>query len=182
MAAYDAPGAQRSSATEEDMGGEQKRAIYPGSFDPITYGHIDIAQRSLKIFDELIIAVGDNRNKSPLFSKERRIAQIGEIFADNSAVRVMGFDGLLVDLARSLNVFTVIRGLRAVSDFDYEFQLSCFNRKLEPRIESFFMMTGEKYFYISSGMIRLASEMNGDISDFVPPNVLADLRNARKPQ
>jgi len=158
---------------------DKKRAIYPGSFDPITYGHIDIAQRSLKIFDEIVIAVGENRNKKPLFSKERRLAQIAEIFADNPAVQVMSFDGLLVDFARSLNIFTIIRGLRAVSDFDYEFQLSCFNRRLEPRIESFFMMTSEKYFYLSSNMIRLANEMNGDISDFVPPNVLADLRRLR---
>ena len=135
---------------------------------------------SLKIFDELIIAVGDNRAKKPLFPKERRLAQITEIFADNPAITVMSFDGLLVDFARELNVFTIIRGLRAVSDFDYEFQLSCFNRKLEPRIESFFMMTGEKYFYISSAMIRLASEMDADVSDFVPPNVLADLRSMKR--
>ncbi len=165
---------------KNDLKNDLKRAIYPGSFDPVTYGHIDIAQRSLKIFDEIVIAIGDNRNKKPLFTKERRLAQITEIFADNPAVRVMAFDGLLVDFARSLNIFTVIRGLRAVSDFDYEFQLSCFNRRLEPRLESFFMMTSEKYFYISSNMIRLANDMNGDISDFVPPNVLADLRAMRQ--
>ncbi len=141
------------------MAQEPKRAIYPGSFDPITYGHIDIAQRSLKIFDEIIMAVGDNRNKRPLFAKEQRLAQISEIFADNPAVRVMSFDGLLVDFARQMNVFTVIRGLRAVSDFDYEFQLSFFNRRLEPRIESFFMMTSERYFYISSNMIPFTADM-----------------------
>lgn len=164
------------------MNGEKKRAIYPGSFDPITFGHVDIALRSLKIFDELIIAIGDNRNKQPLFSKEQRIAQIGEIFNDNEAIRVVSFDGLLVDLARDMNIFTLIRGLRAVSDFEFEFQLSSFNRKMEPRVESFFMMTSEKYFYISSSMVRQVSEMNGDISDFVPPNVLADLkRKAKRP-
>ncbi|HOW51458.1 MAG TPA: pantetheine-phosphate adenylyltransferase [bacterium] len=162
------------------MSGEKKRAIYPGSFDPITFGHVDIALRSLKIFDELIISIGDNRNKQPLFSKEQRIAQINEIFSDNEAIRVVSFDGLLVDLARGMNIFTIIRGLRAVSDFEYEFQLSSFNRKMEPRVESFFMMTSEKYFYISSSMVRQVSEMNGDISDFVPPNVLADLKSRQK--
>lgn len=162
------------------MNGEKKRAIYPGSFDPITFGHVDIALRSLKIFDELIIAIGDNRNKQPLFSKERRIAQIGEIFSDNEAIRVVAFDGLLVDLAREMNIFTLVRGLRAVSDFEYEFQLSSFNRKMEPRVESFFMMTSEKYFYLSSSVVRQVSEMGGDISDFVPSNVLADLKSVQK--
>ncbi len=162
------------------MNGNKKQAIYPGSFDPITFGHVDIALRSLKIFDELIIAIGDNRNKQPLFSKEQRIAQIREIFNDNEAIRVVSFDGLLVDLARSMNIFTIIRGLRAVSDFEYEFQLSSFNRKMEPRVESFFMMTSEKYFYISSSMVRQVAEMSGDISDFVPPNILADLKAKTK--
>jgi len=162
------------------MKGNKKRAIYPGSFDPITFGHVDIALRSLNIFDELIISIGDNRNKQPLFSKDQRIAQIREIFNDNEAIRVISFDGLLVDLARSMNIFTIIRGLRAVSDFEYEFQLSSFNRKMEPRVESFFMMTSEKYFYISSSMVRQVSEMGGDISDFVPPNVLADLKGKAK--
>ncbi len=162
------------------MSGGKKQAIYPGSFDPITFGHVDIALRSLKIFDELIIAIGDNRNKQPLFSKERRIAQIGEIFSDNEAIRVVAFDGLLVDLAREMNIFTLVRGLRAVSDFEYEFQLSSFNRKMEPRVESFFMMTSEKYFYLSSSVVRQVSEMGGDISDFVPSNVLADLKSVQK--
>ncbi|HSA33056.1 MAG TPA: pantetheine-phosphate adenylyltransferase [bacterium] len=158
----------------------KKRAIYPGSFDPITFGHIDIAQRSLKIFDELIIAIGDNRNKDPLFSKAQRLAQINEIFSENDAVQAVMFDGLLVDLARQLEVFTVVRGLRAVSDFEFEFQLSSFNRKMEPRVESFFMMTSEKYFYISSSMVRQVASLGGDISDFVPPNVSADLKNHRR--
>ncbi len=151
---------------------EIKRAIYPGSFDPITFGHIDIAQRGLKIFDELIIAVGKNREKNPIFTHEERIAIIKEIFADNSAVTVVSFEGLLVDLSRELNVFTVIRGLRAVSDFEYEFQFSAMNRKLEPRMDLFFMMTSETNFYISSSVIKEIYRMNGNIEAFVPKTVI----------
>lgn len=154
-----------------------KRAIYPGSFDPVTYGHVDIALRSLKIFDELYIAVGENINKKPFFPKEKRIAQLQEIFSDNSAIKVISFSSLLVDLARELKIYTIIRGLRAVSDFEYEFQFSSINKKMEPKMELFFMMTSEKYFYISSGMVREIASKNGDVSDFVPANVLADMKN-----
>lgn len=157
-----------------------KRAIYPGSFDPITYGHIDIAMRSLNIFDELIIAIGDNRNKKPLFSSQDRIAQIGEVFDDNPAIKVISFNGLLVNLARDLKCFTIIRGLRAVSDFEFEFQLSSINKKMEPRIELFFMMTSEKYFYVSSSIVKEIASNSGDISDFVPNNILADMKKQKR--
>ncbi len=146
----------------------EKKAIYPGSFDPMTYGHVDIALRSLKIFDELIIAVGGNSKKRSLFAQQERVAQIQEIFKDAPEVKVVAFDGLLVDLARELKVFTVVRGLRAISDFEFEFQLSAMNRKLEPRMELFFMMTGEKHFYVSSSVVKEIASMGGDVSEFVP--------------
>jgi len=157
-----------------------KRAIYPGSFDPITYGHIDIALRGLKIFDELIIAVGVNRNKKSFFSSSERVAQIKEIFHENSSVKVITYDSMLIDLARELKVFTIIRGLRAVSDFEFELQLSSMNRKLEPRMESFFMMTSEKYFYLSSRIVKEIASMDGDLGDFVPPNVAVDMKGRNR--
>jgi len=157
-----------------------KRAIYPGSFDPITFGHIDIAQRSLKIFDELIIAVGNNRDKNPMLSSEERLALVKEVFKDNAQVKVISFSGLLVDLARELNVFTVIRGLRAVSDFEYEFQFSAMNRKLDPRLELFFMMTSENHFYISSSLIKEVHKMGGDISCFAPEYIISEMEKKKK--
>ena len=149
----------------------KKRAIYPGSFDPMTYGHVDIALRSLKIFDELIIAVGSNSKKKSLFTPKERVEQIEEVFKGVPEVSVVTFDGLMVDLARELNIFTVVRGLRAISDFEFEFQLSAMNRKLEPRMELFFMMTGEKHFYVSSSVVKEIASMGGDVSEFIPGNI-----------
>jgi len=152
-----------------------KRAIYPGSFDPITYGHIDIVQRSINIFDELIIAVGVNENKRSLFSSKERARQIEEVFHETLNVKVITFDKMLVDLAKDLGVFTIIRGLRAVSDFEFEFQLSAINKKMEPRVESIFMMTKENNLYLSSSIVKEIASMKGDVSDFVPQNVASDL-------
>lgn len=150
-------------------------AIYPGSFDPLTNGHLSLIQRSLKMFDRLIVAIAVNPKKTPLFSQEERSELIREAVNDDR-VEVEAFHGLLVDYVRSRNVGVIIRGLRAVSDFEYEFQLANMNRKLAPDIETVFMMTGEDYFYISSNLVREVASFGGDVSGLVPDNVYARLK------
>lgn len=146
-----------------------KKAIYPGSFDPITNGHIDIIKRALPLFDEIHIAVIQNPIKTtPFFSIQERIQLITELFKDNPAIKIEGFEGLLADFAREKNVFTIIRGLRAVSDFDFEFQMALTNRNLEAKIDTIFLMTDEKYSYLSSSLVRQLAKLNGPIGQFVP--------------
>lgn len=159
----------------------KKSAIYPGSFDPITQGHIDIAKRCLKIFDNLIIAPGKNDEKKPLFSIEERVDQIQKSFTQYSErVCVVSFEGLLVNFAKEQNVFTIVRGLRAVSDFEYEFQLSTMNKKLDHRMETVFMMTSDKFNYLSSSLVKEIASQGGDVSCFVPPHVLKELKKRLK--
>jgi pantetheine-phosphate adenylyltransferase len=146
-------------------------AIYAGSFDPITNGHVDIIQRALNHCSKIFIGVLSNPEKTSLFSTEERIAMIRESFKDNNAVVVEGFTGLLVDYAREKNVYTMIRGLRAVSDFDYEFQMSLINRSLENKIDTIFFMTDSKYSYISSSLIKQLSQFQANVADFVPAHV-----------
>ncbi len=157
-------------------------AIYPGSFDPLTNGHLSLIQRGLQMFDRLIVAIAVNPKKVPLFSLEERRKLIRDACPD-PRVEVDSFQGLLVDYAKSRNVNVLIRGLRAVSDFEYEFQLANMNRKLAPGIETVFMMTGEDYFYISSQLVREVASFGGDVTGMVPDNVLAKLKEkfARKP-
>ncbi|MBJ6762889.1 pantetheine-phosphate adenylyltransferase [Myxococcaceae bacterium JPH2] len=150
-------------------------AIYPGSFDPLTNGHLSLIQRSLKMFDRLIVAIAVNPKKTPLFSQEERRELILDAVKD-SRVEVDSFHGLLVDYVRSRNVGVIVRGLRAVSDFEYEFQLANMNRKLAPNVETVFMMTGEDYFYISSQLVREVASFGGDVSGLVPDNVNARLK------
>ena len=150
-------------------------AIYPGSFDPLTNGHLSLIQRSLKMFDRLIVAIAVNPKKTPLFSQEERIELIREAVND-PRVEVDAFHGLLVDYVHQRNVSVVIRGLRAVSDFEYEFQLANMNRKLAPDIDTVFMMTGEDYFYISSQLVREVASFGGNVEGLVPPNVYAGLK------
>ncbi|WP_375758501.1 pantetheine-phosphate adenylyltransferase [Corallococcus exercitus] len=156
-------------------------AIYPGSFDPLTNGHLSLIQRSLKMFDRLIVAIAVNPKKTPLFSQEERIELIREAVND-SRVEVDAFHGLLVDYVHQRNVSVVIRGLRAVSDFEYEFQLANMNRKLAPDIDTVFMMTGEDYFYISSQLVREVATFGGNVEGLVPPNVNAGLKKKFGPK
>ena len=149
-------------------------AIYPGSFDPLTNGHVSIIQRGLEMFDGLIVAVVNNPKKTPLFSIDERRDLIRQAVPDER-VQVDDFQGLLVDYARRKNVFIFLRGLRAVSDFEYEFQMANMNRKLERKVETVFMMTGEDYFYISSQLVREVASLGGDVKGLVPPNVSAKL-------
>jgi pantetheine-phosphate adenylyltransferase len=146
-------------------------AIYPGSFDPLTNGHVAIIQRGLNLFDRLVVAVANNPQKTPLFTVEERKGFILEAVGHDPRVEVDSFDGLMVEYARTRGVHTVLRGLRAVSDFEYEFQLANMNRKLLPEFESVFVMTGEDYFYVSSRLVREVATFGGNVRGMVPANV-----------
>jgi pantetheine-phosphate adenylyltransferase len=151
-------------------------AIYPGTFDPLTNGHLSILNRTLKIFDRVIIAILVNPKKSPLFSLEERIDMIKEIIGNKANVEIDSFKGLLVDYAVSKGANVIVRGMRAMSDFEFEFQLALMNRKLNRDVESVFMMTDYKWLYTSSTIIKEAASLNGNISGLVPPVVCARLK------
>ncbi len=154
-----------------------KIAIYPGSFDPVTYGHIDIVQRGRKLFDKIIVAVLYNPAKKSLFSIEERLEMLRESMKDVPGLMFDSFDGLLVDYAKKCGAHAILRGMRAVSDFEHEFQLALMNRKLNRDIETVFLMTGMRWFFTSSSIIKEAAIFGGDISDMVPPNVNIRVRN-----
>ena len=153
------------------------RAIYPGSFDPVTYGHYDIICRSCKIVDELIVGVLNNKAKMPLFSVEERVKMLEEVTKDLPNVRIVPFDGLLVDFADRIEADVVIRGLRAITDFEYELQMSQTNHKLSPNIETMFLTTSIEYSYLSSTTVREIADFGGDVSQFVPEAVVRALEN-----
>mgnify|MGYP001269370443 CR=1 FL=1 len=155
-----------------------KTAVYPGTFDPLTKGHLDIIQRASKLFDQLIIAVTNNNNKNILFSANERMEMIDSVIKEEkiSNVKVTSFQGLLMDFVKKNNSNVVIRGLRAVSDFEYEFQMTGMNSKLDPKIETIFLMASDKYQLISSKLIKEISSLNGDISQFVPKVVEEKLK------
>jgi pantetheine-phosphate adenylyltransferase len=145
-----------------------KVAVYPGSFDPITNGHVDIIKRGLRMFDELIILIAYNRNKKTLFSVEERTEMIREVIKDCKNVRVDCSDGLLVDFVKVSGANVILRGLRALSDFEYEFQLALINRRLNREVETVFLMTGYKWFYTSSTIIKEAASLGGSVKGLVP--------------
>lgn len=146
-------------------------AIYPGTFDPITNGHLDLVQRAARIFDRVVVAVAENRNKVPLFTLEERVALAREALRDLPNVEVLSFDTLLVECARRCGTTVILRGLRAVSDFEFEFQLAGMNRTLGPELETMFLTPSEKYAFISSSIIREIARFGGDVSAFVPDRV-----------
>lgn len=154
----------------------ENKAVYPGSFDPITNGHVDIIKRSLKVFDRILVAVLENPKKAPLFSTKERVAMIGEIFRGDPRVEVRAFDGLLVEFARAHRTSVVIRGLRAISDFEYEFQMALMNRNLDPRVETFFMMPNVKYSFLSSNLVREVVMLGGSVRELVPAGVAEKLQ------
>lgn len=154
----------------------KKTAIYPGTFDPVTYGHIDVLERAAKMFDNIIISVVKNSSKNTLFTYDERVDMIKSVAREINNVKVTAFEGLLVDYAKSQNAGVIIRGLRAVSDFEYEFQMALTNRKIAPDIETVFLMPGEKYSYISSTLVREIARYKGDVSAFVPKEVEEKLK------
>lgn len=157
-----------------------RTAIYPGSFDPLTNGHLDVLQRASRLFDRVIVAVALSESKSPLFTLDERLALMKPAIARMKNVKADVFDGLLVDYAAKRKAQAIVRGLRAVSDFEFEFQMALMNRKLDEKIETIFMMPREKYTFISSRIVKEIARLGGDVSPFVPPHVAAALKKKLK--
>ena len=153
-----------------------QRAVYPGTFDPMTMGHVDLVKRASKLFDSVIIAIASSDSKKPMFSLEERIEIGNKIFADDPKVEVIGFSGLLVNFAKDNDANILIRGLRVVADFEYEFQLANMNRAMSPDIESVFLTPKEEYSYISSSLVKEIATMGGDVDRFVDPVTLEALK------
>ncbi len=151
-------------------------AVYPGTFDPVTNGHLDLVQRSLTIFDEVIVAVAANPKKEPLFSLAERIAMFKEVTGNYKNVVIEGFDGLLVDYVKKKSAVGIVRGLRAVSDFEYEMQMALMNRRLDNRIETVYLMPSEEYSFITSTIVKEAASYGGDVSTLVPKVVVERLK------
>ena len=154
-------------------GGKVCLAVYPGTFDPITNGHLDIIRRGSRLFDRVIVAILGNPEKSPLFTLEERVDLIQKVVAGLPNVSVETFRGLLVDWARGRGANVIVRGLRAISDFEYEFQMALMNRRLDPEVETVFMMPAEAYSYVSSRLVKEVASLGGDVSGLVPPEVAA---------
>jgi pantetheine-phosphate adenylyltransferase len=157
----------------------KSRAIYPGSFDPVHFGHLDVIRRSTHLFSDLIIAVAASKSKGPLFSVEERIAMLHATLGNDPAITILPLEGLLVDFARNHGVFTVIRGLRAVSDFEFEFQMALMNRKLEPRLETVYLTPKEDYTYLSSRIMKEVARLGGDVSQLAPRQVIEGFERLR---
>ena len=155
-------------------------AIYPGSFDPMTNGHLDVVQRAAKLFDRVIVAVAKNEGKHPLFTQAERVALVRKAVADLPNVTADSFDGLLVEYVAAKKARAIVRGLRAVSDFEFEFQLALMNRKLDENIETIFMMPKDTYTFLSSRIVKEIARLGGDVRQFVPPNVQAALQRKFK--
>jgi pantetheine-phosphate adenylyltransferase len=154
-----------------------KIGVYPGSFDPITNGHLDIIERSSRVFDKLIVAVVKNHSKKPLFTVEERLNLISKSIEGLTNVEVDHFEGLLVDFVSAKGAQVIVKGLRAMSDFEYEFQMALLNRKLQPNIETIFMMTNHKYSYLSSSMVKEIAALGGTIEELIPEPIRQDILN-----
>ena len=157
-----------------------RTAVYPGTFDPVTYGHIDVIRRVSSIYDKVLVAVAESEEKSPLFSAPDRVKMIKEAVQDLDNVSVESFQGLAVAYARAKSSRVVVRGLRMISDFEYEFQMALTNRKLDPEIETVFMMPNEDFSYLSSRLIKEVARLGADVSAFVPGNVVVKLKEVMK--
>jgi pantetheine-phosphate adenylyltransferase len=157
-----------------------KIAIYPGSFDPVTFGHLDILERALKLFDKIFMTIAHNSTKNPLFTVEERLILLQQATKSYKNIEVTSFQGLLVDYVRQRKATAVVRGLRAMTDFEYELQLALMNRKLDENMETVFLMPNEKYTYLSSNVVREIARLGGDVSKFVPPIVLKALQKKNR--
>ncbi len=151
-------------------------AIYPGTFDPVTHGHADLVKRAARVFDTVIVAIAESPNKQPLFSLEDRIAMTERVLADVDNIQVVGFDTLLIEFVREMGARVLVRGLRAVSDFEYEFQLASMNRHLNADIETMFLTPDDRYSFVSSSLVKEIARLGGDVSGFVHDDVRAALR------
>jgi len=157
-----------------------KIAIYPGTFDPVTKGHIDICERALKMFDEVVIGVADSLAKEPFFDINERKDMLKTVFKDSPRISIKPFSGLLIDFARECNAEVIIRGLRAISDFEYEVQLAGMNRSLAPEIETVFLTAAQRYAFVSSSLVREIARLEGDVAEFLHPRVLEKLTDKLK--
>jgi pantetheine-phosphate adenylyltransferase len=157
-----------------------KKAVYPGTFDPLTRGHEDLVRRAAGLFGEVVVAIADSRAKQPMFSLDERVDMAREVLATYPNVQVMGFSGLLMDFMRTQGANVILRGLRAVSDFEYEFQMAGMNRQLYPDVETMFLTPSEQYMFISATMVREIATLGGDVSLFVNPVVAARIARMRK--
>lgn len=157
-----------------------KRAVFPGSFDPITIGHIDVIKRALKLFDRITIGVARREEKSPIFSLTEREELVKKVTADIKRVEIKAFDGLLVDFVKKEKACTIIRGLRTISDFDYEFQMALTNRKIAPEIETIFFLASEQYAYLSASLVKEIARMGGNLIEFLPKPAIAALTEKLK--
>ena len=155
-------------------------AVYAGTFDPITRGHEDLVLRAASLFDRVVLAIADSPSKRPFFSLEERVQMARDALAGHPKIEIMGFSGLLMDFLRDQGARSILRGLRAVSDFEYEFQMAGMNRKLYPDVETIFLTPGEQYMFISATMVREIAALGGDVSDFVNPVILSRLRRMQK--
>ena len=153
-----------------------KKAVYPGTFDPVTRGHEDLVRRAARLFDHMVVAIADSKSKQPFFGLEERVQMAREVLAGVPNIEVVGFAGLLMDFMREQQAKVIIRGLRAVSDFEYEFQMAGMNRKLYPDVETVFLTPGEQYMFISATMVREIATLGGDVSHFVNPLVSARIQ------
>lgn len=152
-----------------------KIAIYPGSFDPVTNGHLDIIERTAKIFDKVIVAILINSSKTPTFSTEEKILMLKKVTAHIPNVEIEFFDGLLVNYVKNKGAQVVVKGLRAISDFEYEFQMALLNKSIEPEIETLFMMTNNKYSYLSSSIVKELGRLGADLTELVPKEIITDI-------
>ena len=155
---------------------EKQLAVYPGTFDPVTFGHTDLVGRAARVFDQVVVAIAESPHKKPLFSLDERIAMARRAMADHHNCEVLGLDNLLMDFVKSINAKVIVRGLRAVSDFEYEFQLASMNRHLESTVETLFMTPDEDFSFISSSLVKEIARLGGKVSEFVGPEVEAALR------
>jgi pantetheine-phosphate adenylyltransferase len=153
-----------------------KIAVYPGTFDPVTYGHLDILERALRLFDKVIVTIARNTAKDPLFTEEERLILLKQVTKRYKSIEVDCFEGLLVDYVQQKKATAIVRGLRAMTDFEYELQMALTNRKLNEKVETVFLMPNEKYTYLSSNVVREIARLGGNVSEFVPPVVQKALR------
>ena len=159
---------------------KKKISVYPGTFDPITMGHIDVIRRSLRLFDNIIVVVANNRRKNTLFSVDERVSFIKSIYKNNTDIKVTSYEGLIVDFMDKVKATAIIRGLRAVSDFEFELQMALTNRSLNSEVETVFLMPDAKYIYLNSSMVKEVAQFGGKLSHFVPPVVVRALRERFK--